>query len=51
MESGLDPDKALPEDILLLQKDDHGSLIVLTECSEARKRAGFHNNHKAEDDG
>jgi len=35
LESGLDPDKALPEDILLLNKDEKGGLTVFQELAEA----------------
>jgi hypothetical protein len=35
LESGLNPDTALPEDILLLNKDDKGGLTVFQELAEA----------------
>lgn len=42
IELGLDPDTALPEDILATAKDGNGKLIVCDELDGAAKRAGFH---------
>lgn len=35
LEKGLNPDTALPEDILLLNKDDKGNLMVSQELADA----------------
>ncbi len=51
IENGLDPDRTLPEDILLLVKDDKGTLKILAECEEARKRAIYHNSARVEEHG
>jgi predicted transcriptional regulator len=39
VEHGLDPDKALPEDIMLLETDDKGRLVVMNDYKRALARA------------
>lgn len=38
VEHGLDPDKALPEDIMLLQTDDKGKLVVMQDFQRSQAR-------------
>jgi hypothetical protein len=37
IENGLDPDRALPEDILLLAKDKDGTLLVVEELARCQR--------------
>jgi hypothetical protein len=42
LEHGLDPDKTLPEDIILLAKNDKGIPLCQIEMESAMKRAEFY---------
>jgi hypothetical protein len=42
VESGLDPDKTAPEDILLLMRDKDGGLLVNEARERAAKRAQYY---------
>jgi len=41
IENGLDPDNALPEDIMLLSKDKNGDFIVAEELDSAAKKLNY----------
>jgi hypothetical protein len=41
IENGLDPDNALPEDILLLSKNKNGDFIVAEELNAAAKKLNY----------
>ena len=47
LKSGLDPDTAAPEDIMLLNTDKAGDLLVGAEYSDALKRLEFEDQNRA----
>jgi hypothetical protein len=42
IESGLDPDKTAPEDILLLERNKDGGLAIHAKAESAQKRASYY---------
>jgi hypothetical protein len=44
LENNLDPDTTLPEDLMLLAKNDKGELLVKQELEQAEKRAEYYRN-------
>ena len=42
VESGLDPDKTMPEDILLLERNKDGGLLAQDRAEAARKKARYY---------
>jgi hypothetical protein len=44
IDRGLDPESFLPEDLLLMAKNDKGEFLVKNELEQAEKRAEFYRN-------